>query len=82
MFSRGRCPTVGGGEVCIFCCFQYFVKNRKSKVSLVKRDNRAMQLYRFFFYCIWGEGMLCDAACDLKHTKSSGTCTAFKKVYM
>lgn len=49
MVSRGRCPTVGGGEVCIFCCFQYFVKNRKSKVSLVKRDNRAMQLYRFFF---------------------------------
>lgn len=21
--------------------------------------------------------MLCDAACDLKHTKPSGTCTAF-----
>lgn len=48
MVSRGRCPTVGGGEVCIFCCFQYFVKNKKSKVSLVKRDNRAMQLYSFF----------------------------------
>lgn len=26
--------------------------------------------------------MLCDAACDLKHTKPSGTCTAFTKVYM
>lgn len=52
MFSRGRCPTVhvGGGEVCIFCCFQYFVKNKKSKVSLVKRDNRAMQLYSFLLH--------------------------------
>lgn len=42
------------GEMCIFCCFQYFIKNKNLKVSLVQSDNRAMQLNRVFFFTAFG----------------------------